>query len=73
MVKDLPVMRETWGRSLGWEDPLEKGRLMLPTLLFCPGEFHGQRRLAGYSLQGLKESEMAETFTSHMHMCIQML
>ena len=25
MVKDLPVMQETWGRSLGWEDPLEKG------------------------------------------------
>ena len=25
MVKDLPVMQETWVRSLGWEDPLEKG------------------------------------------------
>ena len=25
MVKNLPVMRETWVRSLGWEDPLEKG------------------------------------------------
>ena len=24
MVKHLPVMRETWVRSLGWEDPLEK-------------------------------------------------
>ena len=24
-VKNLPVMRETWVRSLGWEDPLEKG------------------------------------------------
>ena len=23
MVKCLPVMRETWVRSLGWEDPLE--------------------------------------------------
>ena len=23
-VKRLPVMRETWVRSLGWEDPLEK-------------------------------------------------
>ena len=23
-VKCLPVMRETWVQSLGWEDPLEK-------------------------------------------------
>ena len=25
MVKDPPTMRETWVRSLGWEDPLEAG------------------------------------------------
>ena len=24
-VKNLPAMRETWVRSLGWEDPLEEG------------------------------------------------
>ena len=24
-VKNLPTMRETWVRSLGWEDCLEKG------------------------------------------------
>ena len=24
-VKNLPAMQEAWGRSLGWEDPLEKG------------------------------------------------
>ena len=24
MVKHLPTVRETWVRSLGWEDPLEK-------------------------------------------------
>ena len=24
MVKLLPAMQETWVRSLGWEDPLEK-------------------------------------------------
>ena len=23
-VKSLPAMQETWIRSLGWEDPLEK-------------------------------------------------
>ena len=25
LVKNLPTMQETWVRSLGWEDPLEKG------------------------------------------------
>ena len=25
MVKNPPAMQETWVRSLGWEDPLEKG------------------------------------------------
>ena len=24
LVKHLPAMQETWVRSLGWEDPLEK-------------------------------------------------
>ena len=24
-VKNLPVMQETWIRSLGWENPLEEG------------------------------------------------
>ena len=26
LVENLPAMRETWVRSLGWEDPLEKGK-----------------------------------------------
>ena len=25
MVKNLPALQETWVRSLGWEDSLEKG------------------------------------------------
>ena len=25
LVENLPAMLETWVRSLGWEDPLEKG------------------------------------------------
>ena len=39
LVKNLPAVRETWVRSLGWEDPLEKGKV--PTPVFWPGEFHG--------------------------------
>ena len=47
MVKTLPVMREMQVRSLGQEDPLDKGTL---TLVLLPGEVHGQRNLEGYSL-----------------------
>ena len=25
MLKNLPAIQETWVRSLGWEEPLEKG------------------------------------------------
>ena len=28
MVKNPPAMRETWVRSLGWEDPLEEGMVI---------------------------------------------
>ena len=36
------------------------------TPVFLPGEFHGQRSLAGYSLWGLKESDTTEKLT-HTH------
>ena len=26
LIKNPPAMQETWVRSLGWEDPLEKGK-----------------------------------------------
>ena len=39
LVKNPPVVRETWVRSLGWEDPLEKAKVTHP--VFWPGEFHG--------------------------------
>ena len=47
------LMRETWVQSQGWEDPLEKE--MAIHSVFWPGEFHGQRNLAGYSPWGCKE------------------
>ena len=55
LVKNLPAMQETWVRSLGWEDPLEKGKERLPTPVFWPAEFHGP-----YSPWGLKELNMTE-------------
>ena len=33
MVKNLTAMWETWVRSLGWEDPLEKGEATHSSIL----------------------------------------
>ena len=33
MVKNLPAMQETWARSLGREDPLEKGMAIHSSIL----------------------------------------
>ena len=46
-------MRETWARSLAWEDPLEKGKL--PTPVFWPGESQGL-----YGPWGCRESGTTE-------------
>ena len=33
LVKNLPVTWETWVQSLGWEDPLEKGKATHSSIL----------------------------------------
>ena len=33
LVKNLPAMRETWVQSLGWEDPLEEGKVTHSNIL----------------------------------------
>ena len=59
-------MQETCVQSLGQQDPLEKEMTTIP--VFLPGEFPGQRSLAGYSLWGLKESDTTERLThTHTH------
>ena len=54
-------MQETWVQSLGWEDP--RRREWQPTLVFLPGESHGQRSLVGYSPWGHKELDMTKGLT----------
>ena len=55
----LPL-QEAQVRSLGREDPLEKGMATKNTPLFLPREFHGQRSLVGCSPWGCKELDMTE-------------
>ena len=62
MVKNLPAVQDTRVQSLGREDPLEKD-MAKPTPVFLPGEFYGQRSLAGYSPRGHKESDITEQLT----------
>ena len=50
LVKNLPAMRETWVRSLGWEDALEKGKATHSSIR--PGEFQGL-----YSPWGHREAD----------------
>ena len=33
LVKNLPAMWETWVQSMGWEDPLEKGKANQSSIL----------------------------------------
>ena len=35
LVKNPPAVQETWVRSLGWEDPLEKGKAIHSSILAC--------------------------------------
>jgi len=43
-----------------WVRKIPGRRKWLPPPMFLPGEFHGQRGLAGYSPRGCKESDMTE-------------
>ena len=42
MVKNLPLMQETWIQSLGLAEKVWR-KEWLTTPVFLPGEFHGQR------------------------------
>ena len=33
LVKNLPAMQEPWVRSLGWDDPLEMGKVTHSSIL----------------------------------------
>ena len=45
---------DPWVRKIPW------GREWLPTPVFLPGDFHGQRSLEGYGPGGHKELDMTE-------------
>ena len=58
-VKNPPAVQETWVRSLGWKDPLEKGMATHSNILTwrIPWTEEPGR------LQSMKESDMIEGLT----------
>ena len=57
-VKTLPAMWETWVQSLGWEDPLEKGKATHSNILA------GRIPWTVYSM-GSQESDTTERLSLH--------
>ena len=55
-TKNLTIVkRDPWVGKIPW------GKAWQPTLVFLPGEPHGQKRLQGYHPQGHKELDTTET------------
>ena len=73
MVKNPPAIQETQETQHGfdpWVGKITWRRQWQPTPVFLPGEFQGQRSLAGYSPWGGTESEVTERLThtqTHTH------
>ena len=63
-LNHLPAMRETWVRSLGPEDPLEKEMATHSSTLAWRIPW---RSLVGYSPRGHKELDTTERLNFHFH------
>ena len=57
-VKNLSTMRETWVRSLGWEDPLEEGMATHSSILAW--RIPMDRGAWWATVHGVAESDMTE-------------
>ena len=62
LVKNLPAMRETWVQSLGWEDPLEKGKSN-------PLQYSGLENSVDWIVYGVAKSR---TWLSDFHSLTQL-
>ena len=65
MIKNLPIVQGTRVQSLGWEDPLEKGKATHSSILAWRS--HEPRSLVGYSVWGCKELNMTEQLSPETH------
>ena len=74
IIKNLPVMQQTWVQSLGQEYSLEKNMhsdRRKYTLVFFPGESHGHGSLAGYSpCHRITKRQIRLNNEALTHMCV---
>ena len=52
---------DPWAGKIPWR------RERQPTPVFLPGEFHGERNLAGYSPWGRRELDKTDVLVQHLH------
>ena len=70
-LEEIQETQEMCIRCLSRPDPWR--RIWQPTPVLLPGEFHGQRSLAGYSPWGRNESDTTEQLSTHTGMpCISL-
>ena len=67
-LKHLPAMWETWVRSLGQEDPLEKEMATHSSILAW--RILWTEELGGLQSTGGKESDTTERLCFHFHFCV---
>ena len=64
-LKRLPARRETWVRSLGWEDPLEKEMTTHSRILAW--KIPWTEEPSGLQSMGLQELDMIYQLNHHHH------
>ena len=67
-VKNLLTHGQRGFNPWAWQIPWR--RQWLPTPVFLPEEFYGQRSLVGYSPRGCKESDMSERTRTQDHLTV---
>ena len=67
-LKHLPAMWETWVRSLGRDDPLEKEMATHSTILAW--RIPWTEELGGLQSTGCKKSDMTERLHFHFHFTV---
>ena len=65
LVKNLPAMWETWLRSLGWEDPLEKEKATHSSVLAW--RLPMGRRAWRATVHGVTKSDITERLSTTQH------
>ena len=70
MLKNLPAMRETWVRSLGWDNPLEEGMAThssIPGLATAHGVAKSRTRLSDSAQRSILSVLVMTSWASLTH------